>query len=444
LSREYDGSVKLHLDRLVAEPKWLVVSLEKNGRIIFGRSSLPQQQPSDAPLELRVREARNTILSQELWHEMVREGHSLSGYNVHCSPSSVTYRMDDTTTISFTLAALGDAQELAGDPEARSGDAYANTISSALYLLLSYAHRQNAHQRGQVQPLSTSQANLPKPTYYLLRPLIAYLQHEIWVRSSQQFVSDLVAVLRFAGIDAAQYTFEELPLASLVADGASEQFLARLIGQFSFRLIITLTPEVRIEMMGTSKCAPRPNWGIRFTPVPPPPTQDVPSELVKNPLNEIFPPADNYEQIRWAFEYLLGATTRCLAKHFELRAAEWTAKAPQGGKPRTAWAKTLKGAGVRDRDTGRRGVMFEMLRADNDRTEDRSTATTAKGESCVWPAPPTLPAVAGLKMVGDLFDSNGHIVRQEWTWTLDDIRKGASAQKEGIEDVVQRVLVQAA
>ncbi len=71
-----DGSVVLECAKACAQPKRLQVTIYE-GDTIAGKSSLPKPAPSDAPLEARVKEARDTIFAVELWHELNREGASV-------------------------------------------------------------------------------------------------------------------------------------------------------------------------------------------------------------------------------------------------------------------------------------------------------------------------------------------------------------------------------
>jgi mediator of RNA polymerase II transcription subunit 17 len=436
LSREDDGSVNLKMPRLIGEPKQLVVSMEKDGKVL-GRSSLAQPLPSDAPLELRVREARNTILDQELWHEMNREARSLLAYNVQLLPASVRYQIDDSTAIIFTLATLGEVPDLGGEPELHSGDGYTETIRAALHLLLAYAHRQNARKRTQIRPLTTDRGRQAKPAYSLLKPIIAYTQHETWLRSSITFVSDLTATLRLAGIDAARFNLEEQPLPQVSPQGASEQLLSALLLQpFVFRIDLSLTPQARMTILGITRTGARgPSSVIRF--MPPSPKQDA-QALAQgygpNLLGAIYQPADLYESLRDAFQYLQGAATRALAKHFEILAANWMANAPPAESTPTVWAATIRGDAVRDVETERRGVGFELLGADEG-------GGPTGGQSAAGPSP---PKVTGLELVADQADVQGGIVHQTWSWTLDDVKQGHAEPAERIEDVVQRVLMTAA
>lgn len=427
------------MPRLIAEPKQVVVSVEKDGKIL-GRSSLAQPIASDAPLELRIREARNTILAQELWHEINREARSLLAYNVQLLPTSVRYQVDDTTAIIFALTTLGQVPDLgaeAEDAEPHPSDGYAETICTALHILLAYAHRQSARKRAQIRPLTTDRGRQPKQAYSLIKPVIAYVQHDAWLTSSLKFVSELTATLRLAGIDAARFNLEEQPLPQITPQDASEQFLNGLILQpLIFRIDLILIPQVRMTMVGITGTGARgPSSVIRFT--PPSPKHDAQAAAQgygPNLLGAIYQPADIYESLRDAFQYLRGATTRALAKHFEALAAKWMASSPPAESPPTVWSTTIKGDGIRDVDTERRGVGFELLGVredeDGDEPEDEQPAAAAPTHD-----------VTGLKLVGRQLDVQGGIVHQAWSWLLNDILQGTAEPKERIEDLVRRVLM---
>jgi mediator of RNA polymerase II transcription subunit 17 len=434
LNREDDGSVNLRMPPLVAEPKQLVVSMEKDGKNV-GRSSLTQPLPTNAPLELRVREARNTVLAQELWHELNREARSLLSYDVQLLPGSIRYQVDDSTALVFSLHTLGEVPELGAEPEVQTGDGRVETVYASLYLLLAHAHRQNARKRTQGQVLTINRGSQQKPAYSLLKPIVAFIQHETWLRSSISYLSELTATLHLAGIDAAHFNLEEQPLPQISPQGASEQLVnALLLQPFVFRIDLTLTPQVRMTMVGITGTGPRgPSSHIRF--MPPSAKQDA-QALAKghgpNLLGVIYQPADVYESLRDAFQYLQGATTRALAKQFEILAAKWMANAPPAESTPTVWATTIKGDAVRDVDTERRGVSFELLGAGEERP--------ANGQSAIL----ALPKVTGLKLSADQVDLQGGIVHQVFSWHLDDIARDDAGPKEQVEDVVQRVLMTAA
>ncbi|KAB5559888.1 subunit 17 of mediator complex-domain-containing protein [Coniochaeta sp. 2T2.1] len=438
LSREDDGSVNLEMPRLISEPKQLVVSVEKNGKVV-GKSSLAQPIAHDAPLELRVREARNTILAQELWHEINREGRSLLAYKVQLLPSSVKYQVDNGTTVNFTLATLGELLELDGGQDSKSEDRYAETICASLYLLLAHSHRQNARKRIQIQTLTADKARQIKPAYTLLKPVIAYMQHEKWLRSSVEFVSNLTATLRLAGVEAARFELEETPLPPITPENASEQLLNSILGSTAnYRIHLTITPQVRLVMMGiTGGTNARPSSVIRFLP-PVHRSQKDPHVDAPNLLGAIYLPADIYDSLRDAFEYLQGATTRALAKHFEILAAEWMGSAKTAGvlpDGVSGWAVDIKGNAIRDRDTERRGVTFQLLGDDG---------TQASLGQAIGHLSTTVPSVTGMRLTGDQLDTQGGIQHQEWSWELDDIAQGNAEPKEKMQDIVQRVLMTAA
>src|SRR3569833_2872165 len=166
MRRSDKGTVILDTGR-VGQPKRILVTVERDGSVV-GRSSLPKPLREDAPLEDRVLEARNTVFSQELWHEINREGRSLLSYGVQLEKSALSVRIDQHTRISITLQALADHE---ASPASGPEDSFAESVHCALQLLLAYAHRQNNRRRS--QPSQAGNQNRATQGYYLLRPVIA-------------------------------------------------------------------------------------------------------------------------------------------------------------------------------------------------------------------------------------------------------------------------------
>lgn len=431
MRRADDGSVTLDTGRLASEPKRVVVSLEKDGKV-FGRSFLPTLTPDDAPIEERVRELRNTIMAQELWHEINREARTLLAYNVRLQPESVVYSLDDYTTVTFTLVTLGDEPEASKEPESRTGDAYAETICVGLYLLLSHAHRQAARKRSQLLAVSADQGNTTKPPYYLIKPIIGYLQHELWLRRTIRFLANLTSILRSAGIQTARYTLQEHVFPLLPLEGASEQLLTLILSRLGYRIELTITPQARLEIIGVGHVvmSQATSGFFRIALLPPVGAQP---DITSHPLYHLYPPADSYPTTKDAFRYICQATTRVLAKHCEGLAAEWVAKARQQGEtcPST-WIISLKGDAICDRETERLGVRFEVVQprpedwADQDSTDD----------------PEMHPLESELRVESRELNPGGDLERPCWSWKYNDISESTQTpNKPTLEDVVHHVLM---
>jgi mediator of RNA polymerase II transcription subunit 17 len=431
MRRAEDGSVTLDTGRLASEPKRVVVSLEKDGKV-FGRSSLPTLIPNDAPIEERVRELRNTIMAQELWHELNREARTLLAYNVRLQPESVVYSLDDHTTVTFSLVTLSDEPDAGKEPESRTGDAYAETICVGLYLLLSYAHRQAARKRSQLLPVSADQGNTTKPPYHLIKPIIGYLQHELWLRSTIRFLANLTSILRSAGIQTARYTLQEHAFPLVPLEEASEQLLTLILARLGYRIELTITPQARLEIIGVGGVVMNQATSGFFRIALLPPVRAQP-DITSHPLYHLYPPAESYPNPKDAFRYLRQATVRILAKHFEGLANEWVAKAREQGIicPST-WITSIKGDAICDRETERLGVRFELVQP---RSGD-SAGTDSTDKSEIY------PLVSELRVESLESNPEGVPAAPSWSWKYNDISEPTHwAYKTTLEDAVRSVLM---
>jgi mediator of RNA polymerase II transcription subunit 17 len=427
MRRADDGSASLSTGKLVSEPKRVVVSLEKDGRV-FGRSFLPRPPAEDAPVEERVREARNTILAQELWHEINREGRTLLAYNVRLRPDSVVYTLDDHTTIAFTLVSVSEEPDVAPAGLSHTGDAYAETICVGLYLLLAYAHRQSAKKRTHLVPLSVEEGIAAKPPYNLIRPAISYLQHEMSLRSTIQFLAGLTGLLRAAGIQEAGYTVQEHVFPALPIETGSEGLLALILSPLRYRIELTLTRRARLEIVGVGHVvsSQQGSSSYRVTLLPAAsagPQSDTPPDRNPHPLSYLYPPAGDYPTREETFDYLRAATLRVLANHCEVLAKRWTSEARQHDEAyNTTWITNLMGDGLHDRETERRGVIFELVYASN-KTD-------------------AAPLVTELKVKGDQLSDNGRLSRRVWSWKAEDLNeKDKGVDTDTLQDVVHHVLM---
>jgi len=457
MRRLEDGSVNLDTGRVGGDSKRVLVSIVKDGTVV-GRSTLPQPLPEDAPLEERVLEARNSIFAEELWHEMNREGRTLLSYGVQLEPMAITYTLDDDTQVLFRLITLGDDSELGvGPPGSNLEDGNAETICTVLYLLLSYGHRQNGRKRPQQPPPTSAQARPASPPLSLIRPILAYLHYESSVQRCIRFLSDLTGILQSAGITTAAYVINEQPVALRSPARASESLLALLLNPLGFRAELTITPEARLEILGTTSAAQYISGLFHVGLLPPvrnpseqdgssnPGDGDSPPDESENPLSYMFPPHDTYPDLDSVFTYVRKTVPRVLADKYDGLVTEWTAPAAapdaSSASPAPAqadqtaaseWIISLDGKAVRDRDKGGRGVLFE-LSASGARDENAAVDEgEGEGEDDGDPS-----RIGELRVTGDLFVDEKP-ARKYWTWTVEGARNGTP---ERLEDVVRGVLL---
>src|SRR5690554_3875001 len=107
MRRATDGSVELDLGILGGQSQRLVVTIERDGNVT-GMSALlaPASGGENTPLSAHVLEARNTVFSRELWHELQMESRTLLSYDVKQYDSSIIYTTKQGVKIRLELLSL--------------------------------------------------------------------------------------------------------------------------------------------------------------------------------------------------------------------------------------------------------------------------------------------------------------------------------------------------
>ncbi|KAK1750229.1 subunit 17 of mediator complex-domain-containing protein [Echria macrotheca] len=314
LRRAEDGTVRLEHGRMTGVSKRIQVTITQGNKVI-GRSRLPQPQQDDD-----VKEARDTVFAQELWHELTRESRTLLAYGVHLKADAVTFTDDAGRVVSFRLVTLGEeAVEHGSEPD----DGEADRINDTLHLLLIQAHRQNELKGPEFSNPGSNRGSTP--VYCLLLPLLTQHAHELIIQKCISFLSSLCSVLRRAGISPPpSFTLTEPPLT-----GSSTESLANgLLNPPAAEFDLTLTSTARLRITAR----PSPAFSTRFQVFLLPPLGGDSSDIKANPLSWSYPPASHdpsrpppataaaaaaaeilYESPTKLFQYLGGAVPRALA-----------------------------------------------------------------------------------------------------------------------------------
>jgi mediator of RNA polymerase II transcription subunit 17, fungi type len=162
-----------------------------------GSSPLPQPAAEDALIEALILQARNTIFSEELWHELNRETRTLGAFGVRSEDDTLIWPVSDTRNIILDLVPLSDSDQ--NISTSGPDNTLAEGILLSLNLLLSYAHRQNHHRRTQPPPPISSEKRRQLP-YGLLRPLLNRLQHQEALLQIRHLFRTLCQVLKSASV----------------------------------------------------------------------------------------------------------------------------------------------------------------------------------------------------------------------------------------------------
>lgn len=414
LKRLEDGSVRLEYGRMGSRSERLQVTLLHNGEVI-GRSTLPQPLPDDAPLDDRVKEARNTIFAQELWHEINREGRTLHGHHVRLEPSAVTCALDPNRTISFELVGLEDQ-----DPSRAHlpGDVDAESASITLHLLLSNAHRQNQLKRSERTAANTARG--PPPPYNLLLPIITYYRHEKTLEDCTTFLAAFCAALRSAGLQSSFSMTESINKSSSPTSPPSEALMRTLLHPSEVQFDLTITRAAHLRILAK----PSPVFGTRFS--------IYLLHPQSNHLTSTFPPNQTdsvYENIKELVRYLSNAVPRALTMYYyplvqEMRNATKGDEAA-GAPPTTttSWIIHPDDLGLVDDDTETFGVRFAFA------SSFTHNGDIPGGDD----APATEPE---LRVTGDYMDKDGKRVHNEWKWTA----SGSSSAAGSLDEIVKHIL----
>lgn len=391
MRRGNDGSVELDLSRLGGVSEGIVVTLLEEGNVA-GRS-VPRWQSSggDVSLESRVIEARNTIFSQELWHELTREARTLAAYDVRLKGSRLIYVVDRATSIVIELLPLASCPF---PDDALPENGTAETISTALHILLSYAHRYNELMRTRPVPPHVSRSR-GQQTYALIRPIIGRLTSMRSIQSCTRYVGGLVKALRAAGL-AASFTLRT-PQASASepwTGGAPNQppgapaLIRNMLQPLDFTMELTIFSGSSLTVRGRTFIFPvtATYYNVFF---PPP-----------SPLQKSTPPyADGYPDLQSLADYMRIVVARSLASHL------------LGNLPDPSqWTQNVMGTGIcsGSGDTDKTDIQFNVV--------DEQDARSALVLTCSF-------VVCGVAQ------------RKRWKWT-----SGVESESRPLPDVVTDVV----
>jgi mediator of RNA polymerase II transcription subunit 17 len=206
LRREADGSISLDQGLAPSEPQSVRVRIYSSGEQT-GCSIIPSAIMDDAPVEARIRQARNVIFEAELWHELNRESRTLQALGVRCKDDWIICPISPSKSIILDLIHLDSSTP---EPPG-SDDKLAEGISLALHLLQSYAHRQNFVRRTK-PPGPLTSFKRANPPYTLLRSLITRANHQSTLCRVHALSDGICSILTtISHSPSPNYTVTELP-----------------------------------------------------------------------------------------------------------------------------------------------------------------------------------------------------------------------------------------
>lgn len=323
--------MQLDCGRLGGVSERLVITCERDGKLV-GRSVLPAQTDETAPLEARVLEARNTLFSQELWHELSREARTLASYDVRPQGSQLHCALDDDTKIIAELVAL-DSEPSSNDD--LSDNNMAEAISLTLHILLSYAHRNNELLRIRPWPPHAARPR-GQHAYVLLRLIIARTSCIRNIYKSTRYISSLVRTLKRAGLDSSfllqtvQPSIPEVSNHSPNQLSAAQLFIRSMTQAIDFNIKITLVQDVSLTVRGRTYLYPvaATHYHILLPP--------------GSPLEGICPPyKDGYPDVKTMSDYIRTMTARVLTDHFMAKVSSLSG---------SEWIQSIRGTSIQNAD----------------------------------------------------------------------------------------------
>lgn len=350
MRRGENGSVQLDCGRLGGVSERLVITYEKDGQVA-GRSELPAQTTDNAPLEARVLEARNTIFSQELWHELQREARSLAAYDVKPQGSKLTCALDPTSNITVEFVTLGDSPSLPDNSLPNNN--IAEAISLALHILLSYSHRLNELMR--IRPMPPHIPRSRGQQSALLRPIIGRMMSTRNTRSCVEYVGSLIQALQKAGLPAnfTLHTPKSSVLDSFAPQGpnqasGAQTLIRNMLQPLDFNVKLSLLPEMNLTIRGRTFLFPV--TATYYTVLLPP----------GSPLTNICAPyRDGYPDLKALADYLRTATARILTEYYLTRLAT-APPPPSSARKESEWVQSVRGTSIRDSSREDFEVLFTV------------------------------------------------------------------------------------
>jgi mediator of RNA polymerase II transcription subunit 17 len=245
-----DGSIILD-PNLSLKPKTLRVRISEDGKIT-GSSQLPVESVVEGlAVEKSIRLARDSLLEEELYHEMSLETRQLLPYGVRLRNSIIsvdTPESGDSVVGRQLLIDCIPRDDKIPDDQGHRYDWLAYNVAEALRLLLTHEHSMRLYRRTQLPPPLTARKQ-DKKSPPLLRTLLAMLYHLQSVDSLFSYLDTVSSTLRSAGVEAPLETSREESWTKLRESlgksnqedlSATDQLLGIFTKPFNGKAVLTL------------------------------------------------------------------------------------------------------------------------------------------------------------------------------------------------------------
>ena len=206
LRRDEQGNIKP--DRGIrAKSRRLRVRILQEGVPIAMEDEISEMRVHDIPIAKSILQARNSILDEELHHELHREARNLANQGVRCVGDAIILPYKEEKQLEIDLVPLNrseirvsQADECIATHETTQEDGIIlKSISISLRILLSHAHHQNLERRSQPPP-PIRETKPVRPMYAILKPVLEIIRHRSDVQDVRIFLGNLCKTLSAAGL----------------------------------------------------------------------------------------------------------------------------------------------------------------------------------------------------------------------------------------------------
>lgn len=395
--------LQLDLGRLGSLSEGLVVTYEKDGKVV-GRC-LPRRPAlaDDLGSQARLLDARDTVFSKELWHELTREARSLAAYDVRLDGQRLRCSLDASSTIILELLPLQACPQPDNDPGLPQ-NSMAKIVSSALHILLSYAHRHNELMRTRPLPPHIPRSRGLHP-YALLRPVIARVGSLAKIQSCLRYLGHLTGALQKAGF-AASFSLQTPPPAADLEAGlrgpnqlaSSQRLVRQLLQPIDFLLNLTILPAVSLAIRGRTLLFPVTATYFYLLRPPPWAASQPPGA---GPQPDGFP---DFAAVR---DYLVTTVAQALVRHFLARLAD--------ASPPRRWAQGVLGTSIRPVDSDETELRFALNDDDMDSANDHP--------------PPSLSLTCDIV-------HDGRVKAESWSWSSAAASSSSRTMAQAVDHAV--------
>jgi mediator of RNA polymerase II transcription subunit 17 len=188
-----------------SKARYVRVRVIQDGRLVGYSKPTRSALDREETIESRIRQARDTLFEEELFHELVREARAIASFGVTTRQNLIQVPGSDDLEILLDLVSVDEVDLQPERDITRQGATLAQGMAHAIGILLAYAHRQNLRRRSQIPPPLTPKKR-PIPEYQLIRPGLSYIKHMSDVRWVQSLLKDLFGVLQSAKLNPPAYT----------------------------------------------------------------------------------------------------------------------------------------------------------------------------------------------------------------------------------------------